>query len=99
MTRRKTKTKCDLATCRNRARVKVSTSFGWVGQFCYRHAFQLIKRQLVQASESSFGIYIQGLSAWEREHHEIAPEARPYVHTPEDRAKRAEDERRDDWDF
>lgn len=97
--------KCEWPDCTKRARVQTSISWNSpVHRFCFRHTFMLVKSQIKRLRDYDFGIFMQPVIV-DPPRHEISAEARPYVITPEDRAKEREDnaqmadEAKDTWNF
>lgn len=88
--------KCQMQ-CTKRAKLKVSTSSGNVQCLCFKHSFMLIKQLIRSLGRYNFGVYVQSVVD-EHPVHEIAPEARHRVFTPDDRAKR-ESAGEEGWDF
>lgn len=77
--------KCEMESCRKKAKLHICFSYGESYRFCFKHSWGFIKQNMARAADTHVGIFIQGVHEAPPKR-EIDSEARQWVTTPEDRS-------------
>lgn len=48
-----------MGSCKNKAKLKLSTEDGWRGVYCFKHSFQMLRKLFRQIERWNRALYVQ----------------------------------------